>query len=124
MNTGRTTNDLLMVFAKWCFKEESGKYNVSNALWRLEDYVTWIEKSCKGNNYNKKTMTMVFKLVAFFLTHNKHGQLCYFVSLTHVVMLDEGAQAHGMVSIGQIGKSSVFNYMTMIPIELGTKFNM
>lgn len=142
-----TINDLLRVFAKWCFKEESGKYNVSKGFRRLKDYVNWMEKNCKGYDWRPETMIEAHEAWGFFMTYDKYDRLVwwtdcdindferikyevdhddtlrYVVYLSHVVMFDKKAQENGIVCIEQMGNKSVMEYLNMIPMDLGAKLD-
>lgn len=142
-----SVDDLLRVFVKWCFKEESGKYNVSKCFRRLNDYVEWMEKNCNGFDFNPETLRDAHGAWGFFLTHDKNGRLVwwgdcdlndfdrikheipyddtlrYFTYLSHLFMFDSGAQEHGMVCVDQMGNKSVIEYLSLIPMDLGTKLD-
>lgn len=144
---GASKDDLIRVFVKWCHKEETGKYNISKAFRRLQDYVEWMDKNCKGFDFNPETMKEAYDAWGFFLTHDKNGRLVwwgdcdlndfdrikheipyddtlrYFTYLSHAFMFDAGAQEHGMVCVDQMGNKSVIDYLTMIPMDLGAKLD-
>jgi len=123
------------------------KYNISNAFRRLESYVEWMDKNCQGMDLKGNTMKEIADQWKMKVTHDQKGRLVwwidfglvdlkhlkknvsnddtlrYFVWLCHFVIFDEGAQKNGLVVAESVGGHGLFETMTAVSMDVGTKLD-
>lgn len=119
--------------------------NVSNAFRRLEAYATWMDEEGADLMDPPLTLESISKsrdLLYSRITHDECGRtiwwldlsqtnfegmkelpqkeiLRFFVWIAHIIMFDEQAQDSGILFVDNMAQVSFFQYMTMLPVQLG-----
>lgn len=146
---GATLDDLLRAFVMWCKKDGETTYNVSNAFRRLDSYATWMEQH--RNDLSDPLTVDSIRAAAHAwqlkVTHANSGHAVWWIDLgsidghsiktrishydslrfvvwlTHIVLLDQKAQEHGLIVVQAMGSKPMMQTLTMIPMDLGTKID-
>lgn len=119
--------------------------NVSKAFRRLTSYIQWM-KSVSSDLMDPpltyESITPSLSTFSIQVTHDDCGRLIWFVNLgktdlsafkskstrettrmfvwvAHLLFLDEGAQTKGLVVVDDMSEISFWNYMTMLPVQVG-----
>ncbi|CAB9514934.1 expressed unknown protein [Seminavis robusta] len=128
--------------------KEKQVFNVSKAFRRLESYIEWMDKNARDLDFqNGVTMKEIAKVWDMKMTHDKEGRLVWFcdlealdlkyikhklphddtfrylVWLAHLIMFDKGMQENGVVLVYSIGSIGLFESLTVVPLEMQSKFD-
>ena len=119
--------------------------NVSKAFRRLKSYVQWMQSVSSDLIDTPLTFQSITDSLSTFsihITHDSCGRLIWWVNLgktdlsafkshtprettrlfvwvAHLLFLDEGAQTKGLVVVDDLSEISFWEYMTMLPIQVG-----
>mmetsp|Transcript_20938 Transcript_20938/g.43097 ORF Transcript_20938/g.43097 Transcript_20938/m.43097 type:complete len:433 (+) Transcript_20938:3-1301(+) len=121
------------------------KINVSKAFRRLTSYVHWMESVSShllDPPLSYASISPSLSIFSLRVTHDSCGRLVWWVNLgktqtnllrdqspketirlfvwvAHLLFLDEGAQTNGLVVIDDMGEIGFWDYMTMLPVQVG-----
>ncbi|KAL7464790.1 hypothetical protein ACHAXS_005123 [Conticribra weissflogii] len=121
------------------------KINVSKAFRRLTSYIYWMDSVSSHLMDPPLSYASISPSLSIFslrVTHDSCGRLVWWVNLgktqtnllraqspketirlfvwvAHLLFLDEGAQTHGLVVIDDMGEIGFWDYMTMLPVQVG-----
>jgi len=119
--------------------------NVSKAFRRLNSYIQWMKSVSSDLVHPPLTFESISPSLSTFsiqVTHDSCGRLVWWVNLgetdmsafksksprettrlfvwvAHLLFLDEGAQTKGLLVIDNMAEISFWDYMTMLPIQVG-----
>ena len=127
------------------YDETNKEINVSKAFRRLTSYISWMQSVSEDLVDPPLTYASISPSLSTFslhVTHDSCNRLIWWVNLgktdlsafksqspkettrlfvwiAHLLFLDEGAQTNGLVVIDDMGSISFWDYMTMLPLQVG-----